>query len=169
MKKCIPILMALCCPLIVFCQDITGHWKGTIFNEDANQSLDYEVVIKKEKGKFTAFSHTTYLIDGKSYFGIKKINIRIAKDGKIVMQDASLVDYDYPLLPKRNVLQLNVLDLANLGKEAKLEGLFVTNSSKDYKGLTGHVNIRRVSPIIETNLLTYFQKPTRDNDLSFVK
>lgn len=166
MKKFVPVLVAFCCPMLVFCQDITGHWKGTIFNDDSKQSHEYEVVINKEKGKFSALSHTTYVIDGKKYFGIKKINIRIAKDGKVVMQDASLVDYNYPLSPNRNVLQLNVLDLAG---QDKLEGLFVTNSSKDYKGLTGHVNIKRVGPIIEADLKTYFQKASNEQDLTAAK
>lgn len=163
MKKLLPILVVLCCPLFALCQDITGHWKGTLFNDSTNQSLDYEVVIKKEKGKYTAYSCTNYLIDGKKYYGIKKINIRVAKDGKIVMQDIALQEHNYPLSPNKNVLQLNVLDLAELDK---LEGLFVTNSSKDYKGLTGKLTIKRVSPVWEEDLLSHFNRAGSERDVT---
>ena len=164
MKKFVPVIVALCFPVFAFCQDITGLWKGTMYNDSTQQSLEYEVVINKEKGKYSAFSHTTYIIDGKKYFGIKKINVRIAKDGKIVMQDAAIVEHNYPVNPQRNVLQLNVLDLES---QENLEGLFVTNSSREFKSLTGHIKIKKVSQITgEKNLLTYFRRPLPDNDVT---
>lgn len=167
MKQFVPVMVALCFPVFAFCQDISGLWKGTMYNDSTHQSLDYQVVISKEKGRYSAYSYTTYIIDSKKYFGIKKINVRIAKDGKVVMQDAELVEYNYTANPKRNVLQLNVLDLSN---QDNLEGIFVTNSSKDYKGLTGHIKIERISQITdEKNLLSHFKRPAPDNDVTSLK
>jgi hypothetical protein len=162
-------MVIICCPVFAFCQDITGVWKGTMFNDSTQQSLQYEIVINKEKGKLTGYSHTSYVINDKKYYGIKKMNIRIAKDGKIVMQDVKLVENNYPGGPNKNVIQLNVLDLANSGSEAFLDGLFVTNHSKQYQSLTGRLSIKRVNALPETELVQYLQKNNGNDNLTAVK
>ncbi len=173
MKYFIYIMATLFCPMIVFCQDITGLWKGTMINDSTKQSLQYEVVISKDNGKYTGFSQTWFLINEKKYYGVKKINVRVAKDGKIIMQDAAMIDNNYPILRDKDVFQLNVLDLANHGDETILDGLFVTNRTKDHNDLTGHINIKRVSavssPISKIDLLQYLQKDSRGNNLTVVK
>lgn len=162
-------MVALCCPLIVFCQDITGLWKGTMFNDQSKQSLDYEIVIKKEKGKYSGYSHTWFIINEKRYYGIKKIQVRIARDGKIVLQDDELIANNYPVSPNKDIRQLNVLDLANPGDEASLDGLFVTNRTKDFAALTGQISLKRVSLFEPSDLVSYLQKNNNDVYLAFVK
>ena len=170
MKYLLPIIVAICCPMVVFCQDITGLWKGTMLNESFNQSYDYEVVITKDKGKYTAFSHTWFLIDGKRYYGVKKLNVRVAKDGKIVMQDASLVDNNYPVPAYKKVIQLNVLNLTNADSDPVMEGEFVTNRSKDYKEITGRINIKKVSQLsAQSDLMEYLQKNSSNINVTVVK
>ena len=169
MKNFTLIVVALCCPIFVFCQDITGLWKGTIFNDSTKQSLDYEIVISKKNGRYSGFSHTWFVVDDKKYYGIKKINVRVAKDGKIIMQDASLVEDNYPILPSKNIKQLNVLDLANNGDETVLNGLFVTNRTKDFHEHTGRINIKRVNPLSQSYLMQFLEKKNGDNVLAAVK
>lgn len=169
MKYFVPLMAAICCPLFVLCQDITGLWKGTMINEISKQSLDYEIVISKDKGKITAYSHTWFVIDDKKYYGVKKLNVRIAKDGKIVLQDAKLLDNNYPIAPYKEVLQLNVLDLASHGSESTLNGLFVTNRTRHFKELTGTINIKKVSPFSKSDLLSYLQQNSMEIDLTVSK
>lgn len=168
--KCIIYLVALlCCPVFVFCQDITGLWKGTMFNDSTKQSIEYEIVISKEKGKYSAFSHTWFVFDDKKHYGIKKLKVRVAKDGKIILQDAALIEHDYPVQPPKNVMQLNVLNLVNSGAETMLSGLFVTNSSKDYKALTGNIHVKRVNLLSQSYLMQYLNKNGADNNLTVAK
>lgn len=145
--------------MMVFCQDITGLWKGTMYNDSTKQSLEYEVVINKVKGKLTAFSHTSYVVNDKKYYGIKKINVRVAKDGKIVFQDAKLLENNYASQQNKNVIQLNVLDLANAGEESYMDGIFVTNRSKEYQSVTGRMSIKKVNPlVVKSELMEYLEK-----------
>jgi hypothetical protein len=169
MKYFLYLIAAICSPMIVFCQDITGLWKGTMFNDSTKQALPYEVVIAKENGKYSGFSHSWFLIDGKKYYGIKKVKIRIATDGKIIIQDAVLVEDNYPVAPNKNVGQLNVLDIAILDNEIKMDGQFVTNRTKAYSELTGSISIKKVSPSAESALMQYFQKNGIDNGLTAAK
>jgi predicted ABC-type ATPase len=140
-----------------------------MYNDSTKQSLEYEIVISKEKGKFTAYSHTWYVVDDKKFYSIKKINVRVAKDGKIIMQDAKIIEYNYPGPVNKNVIQLNILDLANICDEASLDGEFVTNRSRSYLSLTGHISIKRVNPLTPSDLVKYLQKSSIDNNFTAVK
>jgi hypothetical protein len=166
MKYFIYTLAVIFLPAIAFCQDITGLWKGTMYNDSTKQSLPYEMVISKEKGKYTGFSHSWFLVNGQKYYGIKKINVRVAKDGKVLIQDAVLIENNYPGGPDKNVSQLNVLDLANRENEPILDGPFVTNRTKEYTELTGHINVKRVSLSTQSELLSYLQKTGKDNSIT---
>jgi len=158
-------IAAVCLPMLAFCQDITGLWKGTMFNDSTKQSLPYEVFISKENGKYTGYSHSWFAVNDKKYYGVKKIKIRVAKDGKIVIQDGELLENDYPVLD--NVHQLNVLDLVNNNNEAMLDGPFATNRTKQYSELTGHISLKKVSMSSESSLMQYLQK--NDNGIAAVK
>jgi len=169
MKYFIPVLVAIFLPMIAFCQDITGLWKGTMYNDSTKSSLPYELFITKDNGKFTGYTHSWFLIDGQQYYGIKKVAVRIAKDGKVVIQDATIIDNNYPVAPDKNVFQLNVLDIANSGEEATLDGPFVTNRSKKYAALTGHINVKKASLLSQSDLLAYLQKSGIGSNLTVSK
>jgi hypothetical protein len=170
MKYAAYIMVALCFPITSFCQDISGLWKGTMFNDSTQQSLPYEIVINKENGKYTGFSHSWFVVNGKQYYGIKKIKVHVAKDGKIIIQDAALIDNNYPVSPDKNVSQLNVLDLSNSGTETILDGPFVTNRTKNYNELTGRINVKKVNTLSEESaLMEYLQRNGSHNGLAAVK
>jgi hypothetical protein len=168
MKPLILILAVICCPVFAFCQDITGLWKGTMYNDSTKQSLEYEVVISKENGKLTGYSHTSYMIDGNKYYGVKKLNVRIAKDGKIVMQDAKWLENNYTGEQQKNVIQLNVLDFASSGEQHFMDGPFVTNRTKGHSTLTGRLSLKKEDPLTaQTELKKYLQ--VNDDNLTVVK
>jgi hypothetical protein len=158
MKRMFYTLAVVCCPLLALCQDITGLWKGTMHNDTTQKTLPYEVVITKENGKYTGYTYSWFSISGKDYFGIKKVKVRIAKDGRIVIQDASLLENNYPEQPAKDVYQLNVLDFT----ENELKGPFVTNRTKQYSELTGNINLKKATPGTESELVNYLQKTNTD-------
>lgn len=169
MRNLVIAIVILCSPLTVLCQDISGLWSGTIQNDSTQESLKYEIFISKTKGKFSGYSQTWFLVNDQQYYGIKKINVRIAKDGKIVIQDGALVEKNYPQAPAKNVIQLNVLSLVTGQNETSLDGIFVTNSSKSYTGLTGRISIKKADGYQESTLMKYLHKTNGENDITVVK
>ena len=168
MKTTIIALAALFFPIIVFCQDITGLWTGTMYNDVTKKYLPYEVFISKDKGKYTGYSKTIFSIAGDQYYGIKKMKVDIAKDGKIILLDAGMIKNDYPI-ENKNVRQLNVLDFVSKADETELNGIFVTNQTRIYAEVTGKVNLKRVSAYGESSLMQYLQINNSDKDISAVK
>src|SRR5688500_1547467 len=71
--------------------DITGLWTGTLFSDTTGNYSSYEIAISKDKGKYIGFSHTWFNIRGQQYYGVKKVNIRRATDGKIIIVDDQLI------------------------------------------------------------------------------
>jgi hypothetical protein len=169
MKPLIAAASMLLFPLIIFSQDITGLWKGTMTNDSTKKTLPYELLIKKEKGKYTGFTQSWFLINGEEYFGIKKVKVSVAKDGKIVIKDAELIDNNYPVKPDKNIQQLDVLDLVSGENETALDGLFVTNLTKRFGEVTGHINIKKSDAFSESSLMKYLQKKDPGNEIAVVK
>lgn len=168
MKRFIYTLVAICFSAAAYSQDITGLWKGTLFNDSTKQSLPYEVFISKENGKLTGYSHICFVINDKSYFGVKKVKVRVAKDGKILIQDAALIEHNYPSVDK-NIFQINVLNFVMGDNETMLDGPFATNRTKNYGELTGHINLKKATVIAESSLMQYLQQNGIDNGIAAVK
>jgi hypothetical protein len=162
MKQIFIVLLVLCSPLLVLSQDIRGLWTGTMYNDSTKESLHYEIFITKDKGKWTGFSETWFTVNNKQCFGIKKLKIHIAKDGKIVMQDGELLTHNFPVMPDKNVDQLNVLDLFTLDNDVVMSGPFATQRTKNYGALTGRINVKKVTATNESSLITYLYNNGND-------
>lgn len=157
MKYVLSLFITVCLPVIIFCQDITGLWQGTLYNDSSKQYLDYEIVINKEAKSYSAFSLTWFVVEGKKYFGIKKLDVHIAKDGKIILVDEKIIEENYPAEFAQHIQQLNVLDFKTEGSTAFLEGPFVTKRTKKYKELTGRIAIKRVDLLSQSDLMQFLQ------------
>jgi hypothetical protein len=168
MKATFIALAALLLPVIVFCQDISGLWTGTMQNDAGQPAMPYEVFISKEKGKakFSGFSKTWYMDEGKECYSIKKLKVDVARDGKIVLLDASVMENDYPFIDKHGK-QLNVLDLLTSDTDATLDGIFVTNPK--YSNQMGKVKLKKANTNTESSLMRYIQKVNGENDVTIAK
>lgn len=169
MKLIVALMLSACLPVTAFCQDITGVWKGSLYNDSTKQTLQYELVVSKDKGKYSALSQTWFVTGDQKFYGIKKINIRIARDGKIVMQDAGFVEHNYPETPDKNIIQLNVLNLVTEGDEQTLAGLFVTNRTREFHDHSGSINVKKVGPLVQVKLLDNFRQAATGANLTVAK
>lgn len=160
--------IAICCPLMALCQDITGLWTGTLYNDSTQQYHQYEMGISKENGKYSGFSHTWFVVEGKKYFGVKKLKVKIAGDGKVIVEDGELIVNNYPVQPNKDVRQLNVLDIKNNGNELLLDGEFMTNRTKKFAALTGRINLKRKNSYVQSDLVPHLQTITKGQQLSFI-
>lgn len=149
--------------------DITGLWKGTLYNDTTQMNYQYEIGISKEKGKYVGFSHTWFILDDKQYYGVKKVTIKIANDGKIIVEDDGLISNNYPVPPNKNVRQLNVLTLDAAAPMMTLTGPFSTNRTKEYHVLTGSVSLQRKNDFWQSALIPHLEELGKANDLSFVR
>ncbi|MEO5984664.1 MAG: hypothetical protein ABIP80_04115 [Ferruginibacter sp.] len=148
-------------------QDITGLWKGTLYNDTTKQTHRYEIAISEFKGKLTGYSHTWFIVEDKQYYGVKKVKIK-KQGGKIIVEDVEVISNNFPVIPPKNVRQLNVLDLNLKDSTMLLTGPFSTNRTKEYLSLTGSINIERKNNFWQSALVPHLQELSLLQDLSFV-
>jgi hypothetical protein len=169
MRTC-TYLIALLCLLATnaSAQDITGLWKGTLYNDTTQQFYRYEIAISEEKDKLTGFSHTWFILDDKQYYGVKKVKIR-KQAGQILVEDAELISNNYPVSPAKNVRQLNILTLEIKDSLMFLTGPFSTNRTKEFRSLTGLINVQRQNDFWQSAIIPHLQELGLAKNLSFVK
>ena len=95
--KRLSIFFLLLVPACLFAQntttedrDITGLWKGSLYNDTTKKTLPYEIAVSESDGKLTGYSYTLFDIDGKKEMGVKRIKIK-RKDGQIIIEDVELI------------------------------------------------------------------------------
>ncbi|MEP7108736.1 MAG: hypothetical protein ABI760_12160 [Ferruginibacter sp.] len=148
--------------------DITGLWKGSLYNDTTEKYLPYEIAINEEKGKLSGYSYTLFDIDGKKEWGVKRIKLRI-KDDQVIIEDVELISNDYSAPPPRKVRVLSVVNLLMKDSAMLLTGKWSTNQTREYRPLTGSLQLERA---INYRLLILFEKLVElklDKDLSFLK
>ncbi len=167
-SKYLIIFLTVFLPAKLFAQDITGLWKGTLYNDTTQKYYRYEIGISEEKGKLSGFSHTFFLVGDKEYYGVKKVKVK-RTDGKIIVEDNGLIANNYPEAPAKGVKQLNVLTLEIKDSLMTLSGPFSTNRTKEYSSLTGTIFLQRKNDFRQSALVPHLQELGRSEELSFVK
>jgi hypothetical protein len=156
-------------PCWLYAQDITGLWKGTLYNDSTNTFYKYEIGISKEKEKLTGYSYTLFIVRDTQYYGVKKVKIKVADDGKIIVEDDGLISNNFPIAPGKNVKQLTILTLNAGDSIMTLNGPFSTNRTKEYAPVTGTVSLQRKNDFWQSALVSQLKEIGREKELSFVK
>ncbi len=148
--------------------DITGLWRGTMYNDTTQRFLKYEIAISEKNGKLIGYTHTYFILDDKEYHGVKKTKIKIRGE-KIIIEDIGLIANNYPISPAKGVHQLDVLTLEIKEDTMTLTGSFSTNQTKLYRSLTGNIIVKRKTNFSQSALLPHLQELGLIDELSFIK
>lgn len=147
--------------------DITGLWKGQLYNDTTQEYLPYELAISMEKGKLVGYSYTAFKIDSNYEVGIKELNI-MRKKGKILIEDDKLLSNTYTVKPPKGVKQRSILTLSTEGKNMVLSGLWSTNRTKEYRPLTGTMKVQRRNDFYKSEIAKSLDTLKLIETLSFV-
>jgi hypothetical protein len=149
-------------------QDMTGLWKGTLYNDSTNKFLPYQIAISEEKGKLVGYSYTMFEEDGKKEVGVKKIKLKI-KDEQVIIEDVELISNNYSIPPPKKVRVQSILSLYLNDTSMQLSGRWSTNKTWEYRQLTGSLLVKRAIDYKQTALFEKLTELKLDKALSFVK
>jgi len=149
-------------------QDITGLWKGSLYNDSAKKLLPYEIAISEEKGKLTGYSYTLFEDSGKKEIGVKRIKIK-RKDGEIIIEDVEMISNNFSVAPPKKVKVQSILALYVSDTSMEMRGRWSTNRTWEYSPLTGSLQVKRSIDFKQMALFEQLQELKLDKDLSFVK
>lgn len=148
-------------------QDITGLWKGTLYNDSNQLVYNYEIAITNNNGKLGGYSHTWFILDQNQYYGVKKVKV-LQRPELILIEDDGLIANNYPVKPAKGVRQLNRLQFKDSAGISMLFGPYETNRIKQYAPLTGYIHLTRVENDQKNSLIPHLQELNLAQNLSFL-
>jgi len=147
--------------------DLTGLWKGFMFNDTTRLNYRYEIAISESKGKLYGFTHTYFILNDKEYHGVKRIKIK--KDGdELVAEDVELIANNYPIKPPKGVHVRNTLVFELKDTVMMLSGHFSTNRTKEYAPATGFIHVERKNDYSQSALIPHLQELGLVKELTFL-
>jgi hypothetical protein len=148
-------------------RDITGLWKGFMYNDTTQQNMRYEIAISQEKGKLYGYSHQYFIVGDREYHGVKKLKIK--RDGnEVTTEEVDLIVHNYPTPPAKGVHQFNTLKFEIKGDVLILSGPYKTNRTRDYRPLTGYVHVERTNDFKQSALVPHLQELDLAKKLTFL-
>jgi hypothetical protein len=174
-------------PLHLFAQqetiDITGLWKGQLYNDTTKQYLSYEIAISDDDGKLTGYSYTVFKGDKGDETGVKTIKVKRLGD-KIIIEDISLIDNSYIVESSvKRVRKLMTLTLTVKDSIMVMSGTWITNWVGKYNPVTGSVEVQKKNntvvkdePLIKrldamklSKKLSFYQPEKKDEQITVAK
>jgi hypothetical protein len=146
---------------------MTGLWTGLMFNDTTELNYRYEIAISEKNGRLTGYSQTFFILDGKEYYGVKKIKITIDGD-KVITQDLKLLRNNYPIKPPKGVYVVNVLNFERKNDALVLSGMFETNRTREYAPATGFIHVEKKIDFKQSPLVLQLKEMGLENELSFL-
>lgn len=161
------LIFALLFPLQLLSQDLEGVWVGILHNDSTELDLHYEIVISEQKGKLTGYSYTNFIVDGRSYTGVKSLIIN-RRFGRLYVEDDKLIFNNYDFEPPKGVKQASILDPGT--EEEMLSGRFSTTRTKQYgKPVTGHIYLLKKTDRSVSKLMEILNGLDLASNLSFIR
>lgn len=168
MKYLFSILFLLCF-VVGSAQKISGLWVGSLYNDSTKENIYYELAIEEQNGKYTAYSYTTFIVNGKSAIGVKSLKVFPQKNS-FVLEDDELLFNNYPQEPPKGVKQISSLEFSEIDNIKLLSGKFTTSKTRQYgKQVTGKIILGEKKEYNNDRLLAELDKLGLSKNLSFNK
>lgn len=154
-------------PLQVFCQDITGLWKGYLYNDTTKQYLPYELAITNNKQKLSGYSHVTILIDSFKNIALKTMKIRQEPD-HVFAEDQAMIYNNFSETPPKGVKVSISMIYTETDTAKVLSGVWATNKTKDYRSLTGTIKLFIQRSLDTSKVIAKVKELKLEKNLSFL-
>jgi hypothetical protein len=165
------LLPALFLAVFAGAQNLTGLYTGTLFNDTTKLTQNYELALKDDGKNITGTSYTTFVLDDQYYYGLRTLK-GYKKDGKLILEEVSLLENNFPVAPPKGVRRIAVIPINDSGEVELLNGMWQTNRTKQFSPATGLINLRKDQETAKSALMSYLQekRPIEfKNEMAFVK
>jgi hypothetical protein len=161
------IIILLFLPLQFFGQDITGVWKGYLYNDTTKQFLAYEIAFSDNNNELSAFSYTVFVIDSVDNIGVKTLDVNV-RDKQLELVDKKLIYDNYPEPPAKGVRTHISLHLSEKDDSLILAGPWHTNRTKFFESIQGNIRVAKIKPFEENKIIPKLVELGYASSLSFL-
>jgi hypothetical protein len=161
------IFVILLFPIQLFAQNISGVWKGHLYNDTTKQFMPYELAIDDDNGKLNGYSYTIFMIDSIKMVGVKTVKIK-NRDELFFVEDEKLIYNNYIEPPAKGVRMFSILSYSKSDSAEILSGSWNTNATNEYSPLTGTISLEKKKPVKDIAIIGKLDEIGLINKLSFI-
>lgn len=136
------ILLFSACSL--HAQNISGFYSGTLLNDSTGKEQQYELALSEYRGKITGYSYTTFIVDDKFYYSVKRVKAQ-RNNGTLEVEDVKMLGNNFPQAPDKGVRQVMIIPLNERDSITEIKGTWKTTESKKHRfySIGGAMEMRR--------------------------
>ncbi|UEG50246.1 hypothetical protein LK994_01995 [Ferruginibacter lapsinanis] len=161
LHSCLFLLSSFC----LSAQEITGVWKGSIFDDSTKTNSPVEIVITGNPDFFRGYVYLTYTDKGKPISYLKKIKVNYRK-GNIAFEEFALLSGDSIILNNQNA---NLTYAAAFSSAEQINGIWKSVKKKAGAFTTGAIKLLKEYDFEEAAIYKKLQELDLTKDLSFNK
>ena len=147
-------------------QKVTGVYKGYMEVDSPKNTINFELTLKEKKGKLYGYCYRLFVLRDTLYYNLLKVNARINGDVLIVEDEYSVSNnFENNTRGIKTVFFFNLKDIQDTS--TVLPGKWNTSAWRNYKSLTGGVNVIREKDYLNTQLYKRLADKKLDQEMAF--
>jgi hypothetical protein len=125
-------------------QDISGFYSGKLVNDSTGKEQQYELALSEYRGKITGYSYTTFIVDDKFYYSVKRVKAQ-RNNGTLEVEDVKMLGNNFPQPPDKGVRQVMSIPLNEKDSITEIRGTWKTTETKKHRfySIGGAMDMRR--------------------------
>jgi hypothetical protein len=169
LKSILPALLFILSPLFMLAQDLSGLYMGVLESEKMKKQ-NFEMIISEYRGKVTGYSYTTFIVNDRFYYSVKRIKGE-RKDGMLVMQDVEMIRNNFPIKPSKGVKVTTMFPIINDSTIDINNGKWETSLSKKhgYYSINGEANLEKQQDDYASSMLPHLDELKIQTEFTVIK
>lgn len=143
-----------------FSQTISGLYSGTLQNDSAKTTQQYELALSEYRGTITGYAYATFILNDTFYYSIRRVKA-VREGSRLVVEDEAMLANNFPVRPDKGVRRISYIPLHDL-KEADtltaFAGSWKTTQTKKFYSVPGTMAMRRESDSAHSTLVAHLRE-----------
>ena len=144
----------------VFSQNINGLYSGTLQNDSAKMTQQYELALSEYRGKITGYAYATFFANDTFYYSIRRV--KAAREaGQLVVEDVEMIANNFPVRPDKGVHRVSYIPLNDLKEGdtlAHFAGSWKTTGTKKFYSIPGTMAMKRERDSAHSALVAHLRE-----------
>jgi hypothetical protein len=147
-------------------QKVAGVYKGYMEVDSPKNTINFELTLKEKKGKLSGYCYRLFVLRDTLYYNLLKVSARI-KDDVLIIEDEYSVSNNFENNTRgiKTVFFFNLKDIQDTS--TVLPGKWNTTAWRNYKSLTGQVQVIREKNYLTTELYKRLADKNLDQEMVF--
>lgn len=158
--KTIFLLFFAILSLPVLAQNISGLYSGTLNNDSAKQTQQYELALSEYRGKITGYAYATFTKNDTFYYSIRRVKA-VREGDQLIVEDEEMLANNFPVRPDKGVHRISYIPLKNLKEGDTLTtfaGNWKTNRTKKFYSVPGTMAMKRDNDSTQSALVAHLRE-----------